>query len=142
MIGMSEEQLKTGLLWWRNSIYKELFDKAHTIYISIDSETSLSRLSRRNWKEQQKWLTKKEKAKTDGTLLTLHFINTLVYSQDGKKMTRNDRKAFIRNTQSHIIDTYAEVFRNEKTKVLEINGLQDKASISQDLKKQVMDTVI
>ena len=49
MIGMSDEQLRSGLLWWRNSIYKELFDKAHTIHITVDSETSLKRLTKRRW---------------------------------------------------------------------------------------------
>lgn len=141
MIGMSEEQLRTGLLWWRNSIYKELFDRAHTIFISVDSETSLTRITRRTWKEKQKWLTRREKAKTDGTLLALHFINTLVYAPDGKKMTRNDKKAFIRTTQSHIIDTYNEVFKNEKS-VTEIDGVKDKSSITEDLRKQVMDMIV
>ncbi len=46
----------------------------------------------------------------DGTLLTLHFINTLVYAPDGKKMTRSDKKDFIRKTQSQIIDSYTTVF--------------------------------
>lgn len=82
---MSEDQLRTGLLWWRNTIYKELFDRAHTIHITVDSETSLTRLTKRAWKERQKLLSKNEKEKMDGTLLALHFINTLVYAPDGKR---------------------------------------------------------
>lgn len=35
MIGMSLDQLKDGLLWWRNTIYKELFDKAITVELTI-----------------------------------------------------------------------------------------------------------
>jgi dTMP kinase len=58
MIGMSEEQLRTGLLWWRNSIYKELFDRAHTMYITVDPETSLARLTKRAYKERQRLLKK------------------------------------------------------------------------------------
>jgi thymidylate kinase len=58
MIGMTEDQLRTGLLWWRNSIYKELFDRAHTIHITVDSETSLTRLTKRAYKERQKLLKK------------------------------------------------------------------------------------
>jgi thymidylate kinase len=134
MIGMSEEQLKTGLLWWRNSIYKELFDKAHTIHITVDSETSLKRLTKRAWKEKQKYMKGGSKEKMDGTLLTLHFINTLVYSPDGKKMTRSDKKAFIRNTQSQIIDNYTNVFQSEKDKTIEIDGMQKTKDIAASLK--------
>lgn len=110
MIGMSEDQLRTGLLWWRNTIYKELFDRAHTIHITVDSETSLTRLTKRAWKERQKLLSKNEKEKMDGTLLALHFINTLVYAPDGKKMTRRDKKEFIRKTQAQIIEAYSNAF--------------------------------
>lgn len=134
MIGMSEDQLRTGLLWWRNSIYKELFDRAHNIYITVDSETSLTRLTKRAWKEKQKLLKKWQKWKMDGTLLTLHFINTLVYAPDGKKMTRQDKKAFVRKTQSQIIDTYTTVFNNEKSKAIEIDGMQGTRDIAENLK--------
>ena len=58
MIGMTEDQLRTGLLWWRNSIYKELFDRAHTIHITVDSETSLTRLTKRAYKERQRLMKK------------------------------------------------------------------------------------
>jgi thymidylate kinase len=142
MIGMSEEQLRTGLLWWRNSIYKELFDRAHTIHITVDSETSLKRLTKRAWKEKQKFLSKKEKGRMDGTLLTLHFINTLVYAPDGKKMTRSDKKEFIRKTQSQIIDTYTTIFQSEKQKAIEIDGVQKSKEIAESLKKQVLEMII
>lgn len=97
MIGMTEHQLRSGLLWWRNSIYRELFDKAITIQITISLEESLKRLQKRAIKENMT-MTKSDK-KAEGTLLALHFINSLVYSPEGKKMTRNDKKAFIRKTQ-------------------------------------------
>jgi uridine kinase len=58
MIGMSDDQLRIGLLWWRNTLYKELFDRAHTIYISVDTETSLSRLVKRSYQERQKLMKK------------------------------------------------------------------------------------
>ena len=47
MIGMSETQLRSGLLWWRNTLYKELFDKAITIHITTSQEVSLSRIQKR-----------------------------------------------------------------------------------------------
>lgn len=108
MIGMSLDQLKDGLLWWRNTIYKELFDKAITVELTVSLEESLKRLQKRAIKED-KTRTKNGK-KMEGTLLALDFINNLVYSAEGKKMTRNDKKAFIRKTQNGIIETYKTVF--------------------------------
>lgn len=142
MIGMSDDQLRIGLLWWRNTIYKELFDRAHTIYISVDTETSLSRLVKRSYQERQKLMKKWEKSKTDGTLLTLHFINTLVYAPDGKKMTRSDKKAFVRKTQSQIIEKYQETFSQKSDRMIEIDGIRKTKEIALSLKNQVLDMII
>lgn len=78
----------------------------------------------------------------DGTLLTLHFINTLVYAPDGKKMTRQDKKTFIRKTQSQIIDSYTTVFQTEKSKYIEIDGNQKTKDIALNLKNQVLEIII
>ena len=112
MLGMSEAQLRDGLLWWRNSIYSELFDRATTVEITITLEESISRLRKRALKGDSS-ISKKVR-KSEGTLLALDFINSLVYSAEGKKMTRNDKRTFIRKTQGSIIDTYAKVFAEEK----------------------------
>jgi thymidylate kinase len=61
MIGMTDTQLRTGLLWWRNTIYRELFDKAITIYISIPGEESLKRIQERALKERRNADIKKKK---------------------------------------------------------------------------------
>lgn len=47
MIGMTEMQLRTGLLWWRNTLYKELFDKAITVHLSVTQEESIRRIQQR-----------------------------------------------------------------------------------------------
>lgn len=60
MLGMSEYQLRSGLLWWRNTIYRELFDNAITIELSITLDESLARLKKRAMKENTS-LTKAEK---------------------------------------------------------------------------------
>jgi thymidylate kinase len=54
MVGMSETQLRTGLLWWRNTIYKELFDKAMTIHIAISQDESISRIQKREAEAMKK----------------------------------------------------------------------------------------
>ncbi len=53
-IGMNEHQLRDGLLWWRNSIYRELFDNAITVAVSVSLEESLKRLQKRALKERAK----------------------------------------------------------------------------------------
>lgn len=54
MIGMTETQLRTGLLWWRNTIYKELFDKAITIHITVNQDESIKRIQKRETKALEK----------------------------------------------------------------------------------------
>lgn len=143
MIGMSETQLKTGLLWWRNTIYKELFDNAKTLYFTVDADESLRRLQERTIAEQKEQFGKKfNKSKYDGTILTLHFINTLVYAPDGKKMTRNDKKLFIQNTQSQIIHTYTRVFQDETDQYTEIDAMKSKAVLAVTLRKRVVDMLV
>ncbi len=140
MIGMNIDQLKKWLLWWRNTIYKELFDKAITIEVTIWLEESLKRLQKRALKEN-KSITKNGK-KTEWTLLALDFINNLVYSAEGKKLTRNDKKAFVRKTQGSIIDTYKSVFQVKTSRVIPINGEAWIKNIEKDLQKRVIDMII
>jgi ABC-type transporter MlaC component len=120
MLGMSEHQLRDGLLWWRKTIYHELFDKSTTIELTISLDESLKRLKRRAMEENSD-LSKTEK-KSEGTLLGLDFINSLVYSPEGKKMTRNDKRQFIKTTQGNIIETYKKVFAKETGKCIQLDG--------------------
>lgn len=141
MIGMSETQLRSGLLWWRNSIYKELFDKAINIYISIAPAESLKRIQARNLKEKSvtSWKWKK---KEEWTLLALHFIDTLIYAADGKKMTRDDRKSSIQKTQSQIITTYNKVFDDEPRPYIKLDGTLSLKEATRDLQWKVIDTIL
>lgn len=141
MIGMSEEQLRTWLLWWRNTIYKELFDKAITVYISIPGEESLKRLQKRSVKEQK--IIKNDKVKKEeGTLLALHFIDTLVYAPDGNKLTRNDKKSFIHKTQSQIIDTYNRVFKEDSHPYIELDWSLSIRQTTKNLQGKVIDMIL
>ncbi len=140
MIGMSDTQLREGLLWWRNTIYRELFDNAHTIYFTVSLEESLNRLQKRTLEEQREILGKNyNKKRIDGTLLALQFINSMVYAPDGKKLTRNDKKLFINQTQNQIIETYMRVFEDESQKYTQIDTNQPRTAIASILKKYVID---
>ena len=140
MIGMDIDQVKKWLLWWRSTIYKELFDKAITIELTVGLEESLKRLQKRAFKENGS-LTKNGK-RSEWTLLALDFINNLIYSPEGKKMTRNDKKAFVRKTQWSIIDTYKSVFEAKASRVICINGEGNMKLIEKDLQRKVVDTIL
>jgi thymidylate kinase len=139
MLGMSEHQLRDGLLWWKNTIYHELFDKSTTIELTISLDESLKRLKRRAMKENTS-LTKSEK-KSEWTLLGLDFINSLVYSPEGKKMTRNDKRLFIKKTQWDIIETYKKVFSKETGKWIQLNGEWTIKEVEFTLKRKVVDSI-
>lgn len=139
MIGMTETQLRTGLLWWRNTLYKELFDKAITIHITVNQDESIKRIQKREAKAIEKSWKKK---KGEGTLLALHFIDTVVYSPDGKKMTRNDKKDFVHKTQAQIIRTYTDVFHDEQSPYIEVDGTLSMKKMQDILQKKIVDTII
>jgi thymidylate kinase len=139
MLGMSTHQLRDGLLWWKNTIYRELFDKAITIELTISLDESLKRLKRRAIAENTS-LTKSEK-KAEGTLLGLDFINSLVYSPEGKKMTRNDKRQFIKKTQNDIIETYKKVFKEETGKGIQLTGEGTLKEVEYTLKRKIIDSI-
>ena len=139
MLGMSEHQLRDGLLWWRNTIYHELFDKAITIELSISLEESLKRLKSRALKENMG--LNNSKKKSEGTLLGLDFINSLVYSPEGEKMTRNDKRQFIQKTQSDIINTYKRVFAKETGKTIALTGEWTLREVEYVLKRSIVDSI-
>lgn len=137
MIGMDEDsQLRKGLFWWRSTIYKELFDKAYTLYVTISLDESLKRL----WKRAES--LKVRKHHTEGTILTLSFINTLVYAPDWKKLTRHDREMYVKRTQARIIDTYAQVFSDMDMKTIVLDGECSKKKMHHELEKKVIDVII
>jgi len=139
MVGMTETQLRTGLLWWRNTIYKELFDKAITVHITINQEESISRIQKR---ESEALKKSGKKKKGEWTLLAMHFIDSVVYAPDGKKMTRNDKKEFVHKTQAQIIRTYIDVFHDEKSPFIELDWLKNLRESRAILKKKIIDAVL
>jgi len=135
ILGLSDEQIDNGLLWWRNTIYKELFDKAIIIYIQVDKATSLERLHERarkqSWKKKGEW-----------TLLTLQFINSTIYAPDGKKMTRNDKKLFVEEAQNKIINTYTTLFHKISGRFIQIDGTEWMETITNTLNKDIIDMIL
>ncbi len=141
MIGMNEDQLVNGLFWWKNTIYKELFDKAITIHIAIDLDTSLARLRKRAIKNIET-TTRWKRGKAEWTLLALDFINSLIYSPEWKKMTRSDKKLFAKKTQEKIINFYNIVMTKNEKHTININGICSKRELPAILKRQIIDVIL
>lgn len=57
-------------------------------------------------------------------------------------MTRNDKTEFVHKTQAQIIQTYNDVFRDEKSPYIEIDGTMSMKKMVAILQKRVIDTVI
>jgi thymidylate kinase len=57
-------------------------------------------------------------------------------------MTRSDKKAFVRKTQSQIIEKYQETFSQKSDRMIEIDGIRKTKEIALSLKNQVLDMII
>jgi hypothetical protein len=57
-------------------------------------------------------------------------------------MTRSDKKAFVRKTQSQIIDNYQQTFLQKSDRLIEIDGIRKTKEIALSLKNQVLDMII
>ncbi len=72
----------------------------------------------------------------------MHFIDSVVYAPDGKKMTRNYKKEFVHKTQAQIILTYNDVFHDEKCPYIELDGLKNLKESRDILKRRIVDTIL
>lgn len=131
MIGMSEMQLKTGLLWFRNSVYKELFDRAEMIFIDTSLDISMERLKER---------AEENKHEEGGTLLSMHRINNLVYSMKGDPLTKADKRRMMIATQKQVIESYRAVCTPVAR--LTINGDLDKKDITASIFAAISDSLM
>jgi thymidylate kinase len=52
-LGHTLQQLENGLLWFANSIYRELFQKATTIFLSVNAKKTLTNIAKRAVKEDE-----------------------------------------------------------------------------------------
>lgn len=107
----------------------------------MPGDESLKRIQKRTLREQRVF-QKGGKKKEEGTLLALHFIDSLVYAPDGNKMTRNDKKTFIHATQSQIINTYNKVFKEEPRPYIELDGSLTISETAKNLQGKVIDMIL
>ena len=76
--------------------------------------------------------------KTHCSILTLHLINNLVYSDTGDKLTRKDKRKMIHIAQKNIVENYARIYKDKK-QVLTLNAEGKKRHIANDITKSLLD---
>lgn len=122
-LGHTIEQLETGLLWFTHTIYRDLFAKATTIFLSVSAKKSLERITKRG---------KKEGAETgEGTLLSLQMLQNLTYMPDGEKLTKSAKRRLVEKLQETYITSYKHYFTHHKALIIDAN--QSKKDVSNDI---------
>jgi len=121
-LGHTLEQLETGLLWFAQSVYRELFQRATTIFFSVSPKKTLENLARR---------AKKEGDVGEGTLLSLHMVQNLRYLPDGEKLTKKAKKRLVEKLQETYVTSYHHYFAHHPAVTIDAN--QDKKIVFQQL---------
>ena len=121
-LGHTLEQLETGLLWFAQSVYRELFQRATTIFFSVSPKKTLENLARR---------AKKEGDVGEGTLLSLHMVQNLRYLPDGEKLTKKAKKRLVEKLQETYVTSYHHYFAHHPAFTIDAN--QDKKIVFQQL---------
>ena len=99
-LGHTLDQLENGLLWFKNTVYKDLFAKATTVYLDVSATKTLERIKKRSKKEDE----------GEGTLLSFQMINNLKYLPDGEKLTKKAKRRLVEKLQETYITSYGHYF--------------------------------
>lgn len=121
-LGFTLQQLETGLLWFANSLYRELFQRATTIFLSVSPKKTLENLARR---------AKKDEDVGEGTLLSLHMVQNLRYLPDGEKLTKKAKERLVEKLQETYVTSYHHYFSHHPAVTIDAN--QDKKIVFQQL---------
>jgi thymidylate kinase len=122
-LGHTLEQLEQGLLWFTHTIYRDLFAKATTLFLSVSAKNSLARITKRG---------KKEDGDTgEGTLLSLQMVQNLTYMPDGEKLTKAAKRRLVEKLQETYITSYKHYFTHHKAVIIDAN--QNKKDVSNDI---------
>lgn len=138
MLGMSEEKVRNGLLWFTKSLYKDLFDQAITVYMNVPLKETLERIYERAD------MVRKGSEKTHCSILTLHLINNLVYSDTGDKLTHKDKRKMLHIAQKNIVENYDRIYgknQDESSHLITIKAEGKKKSIADDIFSSVLEAL-
>lgn len=120
-LGHTLQQLENGLLWFANSIYRELFERATTIFLSVNAKKTLENISKRaETEEEGEW-----------TLLSLHMVQNLRYLPDGEKLTKKAKRRLVEKLQETYVTSYHHYFAHHPAVTIDAN--QDKKIVFQQI---------
>ncbi len=121
-LGHTLQQLENGLLWFANSIYRELFERATTIFLSVHAKKTLENMTKR---------AKKDGDSGEGTLLSLHMVQNLRYMPDGEKLTKKAKRRLVEKLQETYVTSYQHYFAHHPAVTIDAN--QDKKIVFQQI---------
>ncbi len=121
-LGYSLEQLEKGLLWFSHTVYRELFERATTVFLSVNAPKTLKNIERR---------MKKNKDSSESTLLSLHMIQNLRYLPDGEKLTNKTKKRLVAKLQETYVTSYHHYFAHHPGITVDSN--QDEEIVFQQI---------
>jgi thymidylate kinase len=117
-LGFTLDQLENGLLWFTKSIYRELFERATTIFLSVDAGKTMKNMEKR---------AKKEGDSGEGTLLSLHMIQNFHYLPSGERLTNKVKKRLLQKLQETYVTSYHHYFSHHPAITIDAN--QDKKDV-------------
>ena len=121
-LGHSLSQLENGLLWFTRSIYRELFERATTIFLSVNAKKTLENIQKRAKKDEDAGM---------GTLLSLHMFNNLRYLPDGEKLTNKAKTRLVEQLQETYVTSYHHYFSHHPAAIVDAN--QDEKIVFQQI---------
>ncbi len=128
-LGHTLDQLEDGLLWFKNTIYRDLFAKATTVYLDVSAAKTLERIKKRSEKEED----------GEGTLLSFQMINNLKYLPDGEKLTKKAKRRLVEKLQETYITSYGHYFSHHTA--LKIDANQSSELVFDDIWKALYGTL-
>lgn len=121
-LGHTLQQLENGLLWFANSIYRELFERATTIFLSVSAKKTLENMAERAQKDDEYG---------EGSMLSQHMINNLRYMPDGEKLTKKAKRRLVEKLQDTYVTSYHHYFAHHPAVTIDAN--QDKKIVFQQI---------
>lgn len=121
-LGHTLDQLEKGLLWFANSVYRELFQRATTIFLSVNAKKTLANIAKR---------AKKEGEDGEGTLLSRHMVQNLRYLPDGERLTKKAKRRLVEQLQDTYVTSYHHYFAHHPAVTIDAN--QDKKIVFQQI---------
>lgn len=130
-LGFTLSQIERGLLWFSNTIYRDLFRDSTTIFLSVHADKTLENMAKR---------AKKEGNSGEWTLLSLHMVQNLRYLPDGEKLTKKTKRDLVAKLQATYVHSYHQYFSYHPAII--IDGNWDKKIVFQQILEAITENKV